>query len=123
MNRMTMLRISRLQVLQALFLVAAACVVSVLYINVVDASVAVDFAASSESLSADSVSSRKVDLIVYALVSIGVGLSVCLAFFLYHTRPKRRVQVARRRAKKLFTEYTTDTTDIDTEDTGRHGAT
>lgn len=113
MNRMTMLRISRLQVLQALFLVAAACVVSVLYINVVDASVAVDFAASSESLSADSVSSRKVDLIVYALVSIGVGLSVCLAFFLYHTRPKRRVQVARRRAKKLFTEYTTDTTEIE----------
>lgn len=150
----TVLRISRLQVLQTL-LFTVACVIPVLYVPIVDfpivdASVAVGPAASvssietssstadvdyaqaattgggtgvvggtgvptggtggaggstgGESLSADAVSSRKVDLIVHILVSVGASLSVCLAFFLHHTRPKRRVQVAKRRAKKLFTE-------------------
>ena len=52
----------------------------------------------------DPESSRKLDRITFALISIAVIVSLLLAGFLWHTSPRRRLGVARRRARELYAD-------------------
>ena len=47
-------------------------------------------------------SSERVDAVVIALWSIAVGMTVMLAVFLWHTSPRRRLRLARRRSTALY---------------------
>ena len=47
-------------------------------------------------------SSERVDAIVIALWSIAAGMTVMLGIFLWHTSPRRRLRLARRRSTELY---------------------
>ena len=47
-------------------------------------------------------SSERVDAIVIALWSIAAGMTVMLGIFLWHTSPRRRLRLARRRSTQLY---------------------
>lgn len=47
-------------------------------------------------------SSERVDGVVIALWSIAAGMTVMLVLFLWHTSPRRRLRLARRRSAKLY---------------------
>ena len=47
-------------------------------------------------------SSARVDAVVIALWSIAVGMTVMLGIFLWHTSPRRRLRLARRRTTQLY---------------------
>ncbi len=47
-------------------------------------------------------SSERVDGVVIALWSIAAGMTVMLAVFLWHTSPRRRLRLARRRSTQLY---------------------
>ena len=47
-------------------------------------------------------SSERVDAIVIALWSIAAGMTVMLGIFLWHTSPRRRLRLARRRTTQLY---------------------
>lgn len=46
----------------------------------------------------------QIDLVVTSLASIAAVMTVMLGFFLWHTSPRRRLQVARRRADSRVDE-------------------
>ena len=50
----------------------------------------------------DRESSERVDAVVIALWSIAAGMAVMLALFLWHTSPRRRLRLARRRSTALY---------------------
>ena len=47
-------------------------------------------------------SSARVDAVVIALWSIAAGMTVMLGIFLWHTSPRRRLRLARRRSTQLY---------------------
>ena len=47
-------------------------------------------------------SSERVDAVVIALWSIAAGMTVMLGIFLWHTSPRRRLRLARRRTTQLY---------------------
>ena len=47
-------------------------------------------------------SSARVDAVVIALWSIAAGMTVMLGIFLWHTSPRRRLRLARRRSTHLY---------------------
>ena len=47
-------------------------------------------------------SSERVDAIVIALWSIAAGMTVMLGIFLWHTSPRRRLRLARRRSTQMY---------------------
>ena len=47
-------------------------------------------------------SSERVDVIVIALWSIAAGMTVMLGIFLWHTSPRRRLRLARRRSTERY---------------------
>ena len=47
-------------------------------------------------------SSERVDAVVIALWSIAAGMTVMLVVFLWHTSPRRRLRLARRRSTQLY---------------------
>ena len=47
-------------------------------------------------------SSERVDAVVLALWSIAAGMTVMLGIFLWHTSPRRRLRLARRRTTQLY---------------------
>lgn len=47
-------------------------------------------------------SSERVDGVVIALWSIAAGMTVMLVLFLWHTSPRRRLRLARRRSTQLY---------------------
>ena len=47
-------------------------------------------------------SSERVDAVVIALWSIAAGMTVMLVLFLWHTSPRRRLRLARRRSTQLY---------------------
>ena len=47
-------------------------------------------------------SSARVDAVVIALWSIAAGMTVMLGIFLWHTSPRRRLRLARRRTTQLY---------------------
>jgi hypothetical protein len=47
-------------------------------------------------------SSERVDAVVIALWSIAAGMAVMLVLFLWHTSPRRRLRLARRRSVELY---------------------
>ena len=56
----------------------------------------------SERRLIDRASSERVDSVVIALFFIAGGMTVMLAIFLWHTSPRRRLRLARRRSKPLY---------------------
>ena len=62
----------------------------------------IDPESDTERRLVDRETSERVDAVVIALWSIAAGMTVMLVVFLWHTSPRRRLRLARRRSTQLY---------------------